>query len=46
VKSPVATSQVAASILKALGIDPSQLDAVRKEGTRVLPFLFGESGDE
>jgi hypothetical protein len=46
VKSPVATSQVAASILKALGIDPSQLDAVRKEGTRVLPFLFGESRDE
>jgi hypothetical protein len=40
VKSPVATSQVAASIVKALGLDPSALDAVRKEGTRVLPFLF------
>src|ERR1700680_178082 len=46
VKSPVATSQVAASILQALGIDPSQLDAVRKEGTRVLPFLFGALRDE
>jgi predicted AlkP superfamily pyrophosphatase or phosphodiesterase len=40
VKSPVATSQVAASIIKALGLDPGALDAVRKEGTRVLPFLF------
>jgi hypothetical protein len=48
VKSPVATSQVAASILKALGIDPSELKAVRKEGTTVLPFLFsnGERDDD
>jgi hypothetical protein len=42
VKTPVATSQVAPSILKALGIDPSELHAVRKEGTTVLPFLFGD----
>ena len=42
VKSPVATSQVAASLLKALGIDPSELQAVRKEGTKVLPFLFSD----
>jgi hypothetical protein len=40
VKTPVAISQVAASLLKALGIDPSELQAVRKEGTEVLPFLF------
>jgi hypothetical protein len=40
VKTPVATSQVAASLLKALGIDPSELQAVRKEGTELLPFLF------
>jgi arylsulfatase A-like enzyme len=40
VKTPVATSQVAPSILKALGIDPSELHAVRKEGTTALPFLF------
>jgi len=40
VKTPVATSQVAASLLKALGIDPGELQAVRKEGTEVLPFLF------
>jgi hypothetical protein len=46
VKTPVATSQVAASILKALGIDPSELQAVRREGTPVLPFLVsGDDGD-
>jgi Type I phosphodiesterase / nucleotide pyrophosphatase len=42
VKTPVATSQVAPSILKALGIDPSELHSVRKEGTTVLPFLFSD----
>ena len=42
VKTPVATSQVAASILKALGIDPRELQAVRREGTEVLPFLFSD----
>jgi hypothetical protein len=42
VKTPVATSQVAPSILKALGINPSALHAVRKEGTIVLPFLFSD----
>jgi predicted AlkP superfamily pyrophosphatase or phosphodiesterase len=45
VKSPVATSQVAATILQALGIEPDELDAVRKEGTRVLPFT-SEGDDE
>jgi hypothetical protein len=45
VKSPVATSQVAATIIRALGYDPNQLDAVRKEGTRVLPLLFDEGGE-
>ena len=44
VKTPVATSQVAASLLKALGIDPSELQAAQKEGTEVLPFLFGGDG--
>jgi hypothetical protein len=46
VKTPVATSQVAASILKALGIDPSELQAVRREGTTVLPFLFTDDGGD
>jgi arylsulfatase A-like enzyme len=40
VKTPVATSQVAPSILKALSIDPNELGAVRKEGTTVPPVLF------
>jgi hypothetical protein len=46
VKTPVLTSQVAASILQALGIDPSQLQAVRREGTTVLPFLFSNDGGD
>ncbi len=33
----VGTAQVAPTILKALDIDPSKLDAVRVEGTPVLP---------
>lgn len=45
VTSPVTTAQVAATILKALDIDPSELKAVRKEGTTVLPFVF-EGDDE
>src|SRR5438034_3876060 len=47
VKSPVATSQVAPSILRALGLETGALDAVQKEGTVVLPFLFdGETSDD
>ena len=39
VTSFVETSQVAPTILGALGMDPRKLDAVRKEGTPVLPGL-------
>ncbi len=39
VTSPVATAQVAPTILQTLGLDPRQLDGVRKEGTPVLPGL-------
>ena len=39
VKSPVATSQVAPTILKALGLDPRALKSVRIEHTQVLPGL-------
>ncbi len=39
VKTPVATSQVATTILQSLGIDPSGLKAVRLEHTPVLPGL-------
>ena len=35
----VETTQVAPTILKLLGLDPGSLDAVRKEGTAVLPGL-------
>ncbi|MGC2209196.1 MAG: alkaline phosphatase family protein [Candidatus Korobacteraceae bacterium] len=37
VRAGVGTVQVAPTILKALGIDPWALDAVRVEGTSVLP---------
>ncbi len=37
VKAAVGTAQVAPTILKALHIPPSRLDAVRAEGTSVLP---------
>ena len=45
VKTPVVTSQVAVTILEALGIESNQLDAVRKEQTSVLPFIFTD-GDK
>jgi hypothetical protein len=37
VSAPTATTQVAPTIVKALGLDPKALDAVRAEGTAVLP---------
>jgi len=36
----VTTAQVAPTILKALGLDPSALEAVVLEGTKVLPNVF------
>ena len=44
--TPVLTSQVAATILKSLGIDPNELESVRKEGISVLPFVFDDAGSE
>jgi len=40
VTTAVATTQVAPTILRALGLDPKQLQAVTKENTAVLPNLF------
>jgi hypothetical protein len=40
IKTPVASSEVAPSILKALGLDPNALQSVQKEHTPVLPGLF------
>jgi hypothetical protein len=37
ISNATATTQVAPTILKALGLDPRKLDAVRLEGTSVLP---------
>ncbi|HTD23910.1 MAG TPA: alkaline phosphatase family protein [Terriglobales bacterium] len=45
VSSPVETSQIAPTILKALGLDPRELQAVRKEGTQTLPGLHLPAGD-
>ena len=39
VTSPVETTQIAPTILAALGLDPDKLIAVRVEGTQVLPGL-------
>jgi hypothetical protein len=40
-KTPVATSQVAPTILRALEIEPKALQSVRVELTKVLPGLWG-----
>jgi hypothetical protein len=37
---PVTTMQVAPTILKALGLNPSALKSVQQEGTETLPKLF------
>jgi hypothetical protein len=41
----VETIQVAPTILKALQLDPASLEAVRKEGTAVLPGIRFNSGN-
>lgn len=40
VKTPVLTQQVAPTILQLLGLEPERLDAVRREGISILPFVF------
>lgn len=40
VKTPTTNQQVAATIVRALGHDPRELQAVSKEQVHVLPFLF------
>jgi len=37
VSATATTTQVAPTIIKALGLEPKELDAVREEGTAVLP---------
>lgn len=43
VKTATTNQQVAPTILRALGLDPASLDAVRKEQIHVLPFFFEET---
>ena len=45
VGTPVQTTQVAPTILKALGLDPKALDSVRIEGTEALPLVGSIFGD-
>ena len=40
----VETTQVAPTVLRLLGLDPDKLQAVQKEGTRVLPGINGWDG--
>ncbi len=42
----VKTTQVAPTVVKALGLDPRLLQSVRKEGTHVLPHAISDEGDE
>jgi predicted AlkP superfamily pyrophosphatase or phosphodiesterase len=45
IKTPVASSQVAPTILKSLGIDPNSLQSVVKEQTQPLPGLILSGGN-
>jgi len=40
ITTPVQTAQIAPTILQALGLNPTDLQAVQKQGTEVLPGLF------
>jgi len=42
VNATTTTTQVAPTIVKALGLDPAALDAVREEGTAVLPDVVSQ----
>jgi hypothetical protein len=42
VSAAVTTAQVAPTIVQALGLEPTALDAVRVEGTPVLPEVIGQ----
>jgi hypothetical protein len=42
----VQTKQIAPTILSALGLNPQALDAVRQEGTPVLPEVFDNNNSQ
>lgn len=45
IKTPVSNQQVAPTILRILGLDPDQLQAVRQEQITTLPFVFGHDDE-
>jgi arylsulfatase A-like enzyme len=45
VTGPVETMQVAPTVLKVLGLDPNTLQAVKIDGTQVLPEVNLEIDD-
>jgi arylsulfatase A-like enzyme len=44
ISATASTAEVAPTILAALGLDPTSLDAVKAEGTPVLPGLSEQFG--
>jgi len=46
VNAAVSNQQVAATVVRALGYSPGELQAVQKEGIHVLPFLFGDDDNQ
>src|SRR5215469_14640064 len=46
VNAAVSNQQVAATVVRALGYSPQELEAVQKEGIHVLPLLFGDDDDQ
>jgi hypothetical protein len=46
VRAAVTTTQIAPTILTLLGLDPSKLQAVQKEGVQVLPGVPSKGGKD
>jgi hypothetical protein len=46
VRTATSNMQIAPTILKALGLDPQALNAVRREGTTILPGLGNADADD
>ena len=46
VRAVVTTTQIAPTILTLLGLDPTQLTAVKVEGVKALPAVTVKKGDD
>jgi hypothetical protein len=44
IRTPTLNQQVAATVVKALGINPNELKAVEEEQIHPLPFIFDTDG--